>query len=209
LNVTTARGRFESDADAEYEQLYTFGARSFSVRDAAGRLVFDSGDQIERITAAAYPTNFNASNDNTTFDNRSDDKGPEPEGVAVGEVGGRTYAFIGLERIGGVIVFDVSNPAAPTFVQYINNRDFAANTGDAGPEGLRFIPADESPSGQPLLVVANEISGTLTIYTIDEGPAGGAGGAVFASGPVIGAATSGRRQRDDDAVLGAASTLLG
>jgi hypothetical protein len=57
-------------------------------------LIFDSGDALERITAKAYPSNFNASNTNNTFDNRSDDKGPEPEGVVVGNISGKPYAFI-------------------------------------------------------------------------------------------------------------------
>ena len=173
LNITNTRGRFGKDADAEYEELYTFGARSFSVRAADGSLVYDSGDALERITAAAYPATFNASHDNNTFDNRSDDKGPEPEGVTLGEVDGRTYAFITLERIGGVVVYDVSNPSAPQFVQYINNRDFTAPAGsdaagDLGPEGVTFIAAAQSPTGGPLLAVANEISGTVTLYTIAQ-----------------------------------------
>ena len=166
LNISTAQGRFESDSDAEYEQLYTFGARSFSIRAPDGTLVYDSGDALEQIIAATYPANFNASHDNTTFDNRSDDKGPEPEGLVTGEIGGRTYVFIGLERIGGVMVYDITNPAAPEFVQYINNRNFANNSGDLGPEGLLFIKAEDSPSGTPLLVLSNEVSGTVTVFSI-------------------------------------------
>ncbi len=186
LNVTRTQGRDE-DGDPQFEKLYTFGARSFSIRDASGNLVFDSGDQIEQVTAAAYPTRFNASNDNNTLDNRSDDKGPEAEGVTIGNVNGTPYAFIGLERIGGVMVYDISNPAAPVFVQYINNRDFTAPAtipnpsdptktianpaaGDLGPEGLVFVSASDSPTGIPLLVVANEISGTVTVFSINEIP---------------------------------------
>ncbi len=137
----------------------------------------DSGDALERITAKAYPANFNASNTNNEFDNRSDDKGPEPEGVVIGKVSGTPYAFIGLERIGGVVVFDVSDPKAPKFVQYVNRRNFNVEpetddgggdpgAGDLGPEGLLFISSDDSPNGKPLLVVGNEISGTTTIYEI-------------------------------------------
>jgi hypothetical protein len=154
-----------------YEELLAFGARSFSIWSDSGKLVFDSRDALELITAEAYPSNFNASNTNNTFDNRSDDKGPEPEGVVIGKVFGKPYAFIGLERIGGVVVYDVSNPLAPRFIQYANNRDFSAapNTpaaGDLGPEGLVFISAQESPNGRPLIVTGNEISGTTTIYEI-------------------------------------------
>ncbi|MGA1133478.1 MAG: choice-of-anchor I domain-containing protein, partial [Prochlorotrichaceae cyanobacterium] len=125
LNVTTKLG--DIDGDGDYDQLFAYGGRSFSIWDSNGNLVFDSGDQLEQITATNYPNFFNASNSNNTFDNRSDDKGPEPEGVTVGKIGARTYAFIGLERVGGVMVYDVTVPTAPTFVQYLNDRDFTAN----------------------------------------------------------------------------------
>jgi 2',3'-cyclic-nucleotide 2'-phosphodiesterase / 3'-nucleotidase / 5'-nucleotidase len=169
LNITNTMGR--NRATGLYEQLFAFGTRSFSIWNASGKLIFDSGDAFERITAETYPSNFNASNTNNTFDNRSDDKGPEPEGVVVGEIFGTPYAFIGLERIGGVIVYDISNPAAPRFVQYVNSRDFTAAPGtrearDLGPEGLLFISARDSPKGRPLLVIGNEISGTTTIFEI-------------------------------------------
>ena len=158
-----------------YDTLYSFGTRSFSIRDTNGNLVFDSGDDFERIIAALDPEAFNISNSNNTFDDRSDDKGPEPEGVTIGEVRGRTFAFIGLERIGGVMVYDITSPRAPKFVQYLNNRDISQPTdtreaGDLGPEGLHFIPARFSPTRDPLLLVANEISGTTTIYEISPVP---------------------------------------
>ena len=169
LNVSRASG--DANGDGVYEALYAFGARSFSIRNSQGALVFDSGDQLERLTAEVFPAFFNAGNANNTRDDRSDNKGPEPEGVAVAKIFGREYAFIGLERIGGGVVYDVSNPYAPQFVQYINNRNFLAATntpaaGDLGPEGLLFIAGEESPNGQPLLVVANEVSGTTTVYRI-------------------------------------------
>lgn len=164
--VTTTLGN--DDADAEYERLFTLGGRSFSIWSSSGALVYDSGSQFERITGSADSAHFNASNDNTNFDDRSDNKGPEPEGVAVGEIDGRTYAFIGLERVGGIMMYDVTDPTAPFFVDYLNNRDFAAGTGDAGPEGVHFIPAHESPNGQPIVAVANEISGTVTLYAVKK-----------------------------------------
>ncbi len=174
LNITTTMGKGPAGL---YTELFAFGGRSFSIWDVDGHLKYDSGDALERITAAAYPSNFNASNTNNDFDNRSDDKGPEPEGVVIGKVSGTPYAFIGLERIGGVVVFDVSDPKAPKFVQYVNNRNFDIEpetdegegdprAGDLGPEGLLFISNDASPNGKPLLVVGNEISGTTTIYEI-------------------------------------------
>ena len=179
LNITTAMG----NSDAGFTELFVFGGRSFSVWESTGKLAYDCGDLLERITAEAYPSNFNASNDNNTFDNRSDDKGPEPEGVVIGKVLGKPYAFIGLERIGGVAVFDVSDPGAPKFIEYVNNRNFDVEpeiddeqgnpaAGDLGPEGLLFISHDASPNGRPLLVVGNEISGTTTIYQIKSTPRG-------------------------------------
>ncbi|MEB3337699.1 MAG: choice-of-anchor I family protein [Leptolyngbyaceae bacterium] len=168
LNVTTASGN--TDSDPQLEQIFVPGARSFSIWDSTGKLVYDSGDDFEQITAAAFPTRFNASNTNTNLDDRSDNKGPEPEGVAVGTINGRTYAFIGLERIGGVMVYEVTNPTKPAFVQYLNTRDFsAAVAGDSGAEGLIFIPASDSPNGQPLLVVAYEISNTVAVFSVNPG----------------------------------------
>lgn len=163
----------DTDGDGDFDQLVALGGRSFAIWNESGDLVFDSGDAFEQITAALLPTEFNANNDeNGSFDNRSDDAGPEPEGVAIGEVDGRILAFIGLERIGGVMVYDVTDPTAPTFVQYVNNRNFsgdaeAGTAGDLGPEGLTFISAEDSPNGAPLLVVANEVSGSTTVYSIE------------------------------------------
>jgi hypothetical protein len=175
LTVTTANG--DTDGDGDFDELYAFGARSFSIWNSDGGLVFDSGDMLEKITALTDLENFNSTNDeNDTFDNRSDNKGPEPEGLAIGKVFGRTFAFIGLERVGGVMVFDISKPEAPRFVQYLNNRDFSGDAElgtakDLGPEGLVFIPWWESPTWKPLLVVANEVSGTTTVYEIAVLPA--------------------------------------
>ncbi len=171
LTVTTANG--DTDNDGDFDALYVPGARSFSIWNASGQLVYDSGDAFEQITASMYPDDFNSTNDeNGTFDNRSDNKGPEPEALALGQIHGQMYAFIGLERLGGVMVFDVTDPMAPEFVQYVNNRDFAGDpeagtAGDLGPEGFYFIPGAFSPTGDPLLAVANEISGSTTLYSIE------------------------------------------
>jgi 2',3'-cyclic-nucleotide 2'-phosphodiesterase/3'-nucleotidase/5'-nucleotidase len=169
LNITTTLG--DTDGDGDYDQLFAYGARSFSIWDAEGNLVWDSGDQFEQKLAALLPDDFNATNDeNDSFDNRSDDKGPEPEGVTIGRVGSRIYAFIGLERVGGIMMYDITDPDNPQFVNYVNNRDFsgdaeAGTAGDLGPEGVLFIDQDQSPTGQNLLVVTNEISGTTTVYS--------------------------------------------
>lgn len=174
LEITNTLG--DTDGDGDFDELYAFGGRSFSIWDEAGGLVFDSGDDFEQITAKLFPEFFNSTNDeNDSFDNRSDNKGPEPEGVAIGEIDGQTLAFIGLERIGGFMTYDVSNPFAPKFINYTNNRDFFGDpqdstAGDLGPEGLTFISAEDSPNGIALLVVANEVSGTTTIYEINSVP---------------------------------------
>ncbi len=171
LNVTRTLG--DSDGDGDFDALFTLGGRSFSIWSADGTQVFDSDGDLERITAAADPAHFNASNDNNNFDDRSDNKGPEPEGLAVGEIGSRKYAFIGLERTGGIAAYDITTPTAPVFVDYVNNRDFSVadiaspDVGDLGPEGVLFIPAYESPNFRPLLVVTNEISGTVSTYQVD------------------------------------------
>lgn len=166
LTVTNQNG--DTDGDGDFDKIYTFGARSFTIWNDEGKQVFDSGDQLEQITSAVLPAAFNSDGPTSpsSFDTRSDNKGPEPEGVAVGKVEGRTLAFVGLERIGGVMIYDVSNPKAPSFVQYANNADYFAGTGDRGPEVVVFVPAERSPSGKARFLVANEISGTITIYEV-------------------------------------------
>lgn len=169
LNVTTAQG--DTDGDGDFDHLYSFGARSFTIWKADGTRVYDSGDLIERMVLARHPEFFNADNTNNDLDDRSDNKGPEPEGVAVARIDGRTLAFIGLERIGGVMVVDVSVPSVPKLLTYFNPRDFtaapdSAAAGDLGPEGLIVIDAADSPNGRPLLVVANEVSGSTSIIEI-------------------------------------------
>ncbi|MDP1685384.1 choice-of-anchor I family protein [Hydrogenophaga sp.] len=171
-----------------YDKLYSYGARSFSIWNANGTLVWDSGAAIEKFLASPdcklgsarnipCATYFNSGhNEGNAFDSRSDAKGPEPEGLAVGKIGNKTFAFIGLERMGGVLVYDITNPAAPTRVDYLNTRDEwatqpsalnLATVGDLGPEGLVFIPAAQSPNGKPLLVVGNEVSGTTAVMQLN------------------------------------------
>ena len=166
LEVSTIDG--DVDRDGDYDRLVSYGGRSFSIRDAHGNLVFDSGDDFAQITAEQVPELFNSNGTVDSFDSRSDAKGAEPEGVVVGEIDGKIYAFVGLERTGGVMVYDISDPANSEFIQYINPID--ESTGDAldiAPEGLEFIPAEASPNGEPLLTVSNEVSGTVSVYQID------------------------------------------
>lgn len=161
------------DADGDLDEIHAFGARSVSVWDAAGNLVADTGSLFEEVTALALADAFNSNNDqNGTFDSRSDDKGPEPEGLEVAEIDGRVYAFVGLERVGGIVVLELTDPRGAVFVEYVNPRDFSGSAArgqarDLGPEGLRFIPARESPTGRGLLLVGNEVSGTTSVYDVN------------------------------------------
>lgn len=160
LTVTKASG--DTNGDGDFDRIEAFGARSFSIWDANGKQVFDSGDQLERITAAQLPSLFNSDSTFTAanFDTRSDNKGPEPEGLVIGVVNNRVYAFIGLERTGDVIVYEITNPTKPQFIEYINTPE------DVAPEGLTFISAADSPTGKALLVTANEVSATLAVFEI-------------------------------------------
>jgi choice-of-anchor I-like protein/phytase-like protein len=161
------------DGDGDLDEIHAFGARSLSVWSAAGELVFDTGSLFEDVTAVALANEFNSNNDeNMSFDTRSDDRGPEPEGLELAEISGRAYAFVGLERVGGIVVLDVSDPRAPVFVEYVNPRDFSGSADrggarDLGPEGLKFVPAGVSPTGRDLLLVGNEVSGTTTAYEVN------------------------------------------
>ncbi len=159
--------------NGDFENIYVFGARSFTIWNAdTGARVWDSGDQLELLTAAAQPDYFNSHNDENEFDNRSDNKGPEPEGVAVGRLGGHVYAFVGLERIGGVMVYDITDPSAPEFQDYLVTRDFSSDEvgPDSGPEIIRFIKPEVSPTGAPMLVIANEITGTVNLMGLKPLP---------------------------------------
>jgi len=166
LNITNKTG--DTDNDGDLDTLYSYGSRSFSIWNAnTGVQVYDSKDDLEMITATnSYSVLFNASNTNNTRKDRSDDKGPEPEGVTIGTIGANTYAFIALERIGGVMVYNINNPAAPVFVTYANNRSLPSGGPDNGSEGIVFIPQSQSPNGQHILITANEISSTLSIWGI-------------------------------------------
>ncbi|RRJ64178.1 multifunctional 2',3'-cyclic-nucleotide 2'-phosphodiesterase/5'-nucleotidase/3'-nucleotidase [Paenibacillus oralis] len=162
-------GDVETASDMGADGVYLYGARSFSVWDAdTMQQVYDSGNDFERVTAERLPDYFNSNHSKANFDKRSPKKGPEPEYVTVGQVGSKAFAFTGLERIGGVMVYDVTDPENPAFASYTNTRDFNAglNT-DTGPEGLEFVPATESPTGLPLLLTANEVSGTVAVLELE------------------------------------------
>lgn len=188
LKVTTALG--DADNDGTYEALYAYGARSFSIWDQNINLVFDSGDDFGKISASILGNNFNSTHTKNKGDNRSDDKGGEPEAIAVGKIGDNTYGFIASERSGDLFVYDISNPFNVSFSAYYNNRDFTVdyeldddldnpcdesegmdcsmieNAGDLGPESIKFVSAEQSPNGMPLLIIGNEVSGTVTVYQV-------------------------------------------
>lgn len=152
----------------DQSKAYVFGGRSFSlyeVTDSGLTLVYDSGSDFETITAEKLADYFNCSNNKTGMDNRSGKKGPEPETVTTGTVDGKTYAFIALERIGGVMVYDITDPAGGKFVNYINSREFDADIqGDVSPEGLCFVPG--ANGRKAMLLAACEVSGTLAAYEL-------------------------------------------
>lgn len=138
-----------SNVDSLVGDLYAAGARSFSIRDEDANLIYDSGDILDKKAAELGIYN----------DGRSRDKGVEPEGVALLDIAGRTYAFVGLERTtkGAVAVFDVTNPHKASYV------DMLVTNGDVSPEGLSAFHY----RGDFYLAIANEVSNTTTLYRID------------------------------------------
>jgi len=163
LKITTTLG--DTDGDGDYDELYAYGGRSFSIWDSQGNLVYDSGNDFELITADQIPTFFNSDDGLAEeFDERSDDKGPEPEALTIGTINDRVYAFIGLERTGGIMIYEVTDPTAPRYIDYV---DYVTDApGNVAPEGMAFIDGADSPTGTPLLVVANEVSNTVAIFDI-------------------------------------------
>ena len=159
----------DTDGDGDYDRVYVLGGRSFSIWGAStGTQVFDSGEDIER---AAYS---NASDDSVNalallkadqLLGRLDNKGPEPESVVVGQVGAETYAFVALERASAVMMYKITDPTKPRLVQYIRNTTNLLD-GDISPEGMKFIPASQSPTGVALLAVGHEVSGSVAVYQI-------------------------------------------
>lgn len=164
FRVSSATGN--TDGDTEFEEIAALGARSFSIFNAdTKQIVYDSGDQFERYISVKHPLIFNADNESNAVKNRSRAKGPEPEGVALGNINGQTYAFITLERTGGVMVYNITDPNNPTFTDYKHSRSTSAYGGDNGPEGIIYI-APQNTTANGYVIVANEISGTLSIFEV-------------------------------------------
>lgn len=158
-----------NEETGKYEAIYGYGGRSFSIFDAdTMEMIYDSGNEFEEITSEAMPEHFNVTNDELGMDDRSDNKGTEPETVITGEVDGKQYAFVALERFSGIMVYDLSNPTKPEYVTLISSRDFSEDVkGDVSPEGLQFIAAVDSPTGNALLAATHEVSGTVAVYELD------------------------------------------
>jgi len=158
LKTTTTLG--DTDGDGKFEEIYAYGGRSFSIWNAdTGEQIYDSGDFIGRKIYEIAPSVFNLDDD--TPDGRSDDKGTEPEAITLGLHRGHLLAFVGLERTSGLMVFDVSNPIRPDFSQWLYRSE------DISPEGLYFVPAEKSHTGQALLFAGYEVSGTVGIFTVE------------------------------------------
>lgn len=170
---TNADGSAKLDANGRltYDKLYAYGARSFSIWNTQGQLVWDSGSEFEKKIAELFPNYFNSDHEGIALDDRSDNKGPEPEGIIVGTIGKKTFVFIGLERMSGIMVYDITTANKPKFIEYFTTRNFVETDpkkqGDLGPEGLTFISAKDSPNAKPLLVVGNEVSGSTAVYQIN------------------------------------------
>ena len=168
LRVTNLDGKNEAGA---YKQIYAVGTRSFSIFNAdTKKIVFDSGNDFEMYTSTtpSIKVLFNADSEDNKVKGRSRAKGPEPEGVTVAKIKDKVFAFVGLERVGGVMVYDITNPADAMFVDYANSRTVSAYGGDNGPEGITYISDTESPNGKAYTIIANEISGTLAVYEVNQ-----------------------------------------
>lgn len=167
MRISNLQG--DTDGDGDYDEIYGVGSRSFSIFNAETmELVYDSQDDMEQITAAdpIFGALFNASNDNNNFKNRSRAKGPEPEGLALANIKGRTYAFITLERTGGCMVYDITDPGNVAYVDYKNTRTPSGLGGDLGPEVVIYIDPTLSPDGKGYVLMSNEISGTITVFEV-------------------------------------------
>ncbi len=164
----------DTDGDGDIDELYSYGARSFSIWNEAGDLVWDSGDHFEQYFADNHPNFFNCNSGKASkSDSRSDDKGPEPESITVGKVGESYYAFIGLERQGGIMVYNVTNPEAPIFDSYVHSMN--ETTGlmtDIAPEGILFLSAEDNHSEYDVVISSHEVSGTTTIFKIEDNTIG-------------------------------------
>jgi hypothetical protein len=171
MRVTNQNG--DENNDGLFEQIYSLGTRSFSIWNADTKtIVWDSKNDFEQFISKdpVYKSIFNADNEGSVVVKaRSRAKGPEPEGVATAKINDNLYAFVGLERVGGVMAYNITNPMNPHFVTYSNSR-IVNQGGDLGPEGIIYVNWDKSPDTKNYVIVANELSGTLSIYQVITAP---------------------------------------
>lgn len=189
----------DTDGDGDIDVLHAYGARSFSILALDGTVVFDSGAEFEQIISELrVPNAFNNDGfpnaaDGVVRDNRSDNKGPEPEAISVGTIGDKVFAFVGLERDNGIMIYDITVPSDAQFAAYIESRLI----GDISPEIVQFIPAMTSGTGNPMLAISYEISGTTTLIDI----------AGQVSGTIMQAVATGSLLDDMMAGMGIANTF--
>ncbi|MFZ4682408.1 MAG: choice-of-anchor I family protein [Terrimicrobiaceae bacterium] len=166
--LTVSRIDGDTDADGKIDEIRAFGTRSFSIWEmtASGLvLAYDSDNFFETYISLNDAAGW--------VDSRSDDKGPEPEGLTLGEIDGRTYAFIGMERNHGIFMVDITDPTNAVFVDY--DRISTGNI-PLRPESLSFVSAADSPNGQNLLIVGFEGDGSgasnerIAIYSVVPEP---------------------------------------
>ena len=146
LNITTALG--DTDGDGDFDELYSYGSRSFSVWNGLdGSQVFDSKNELD----------IKAQSIGVYDDARSDDKSVEPEGIAIGTVGSKKVVFVAMERVDAVAIYDITSPSKPVFLKIIK-------CGDA-PEGVLFVPAKDSPTKRSLLIISSEGDGVVKVFS--------------------------------------------
>ena len=166
LRISTIDGDTDGDGDIDVPTM--FGTRSFSIFNSeTGELVYDSGSEFAEIVLEKFPELFNSQGTTGSFDSRSDNKGSEPESIVLGEIDGHVFAFIVLERTGGVMMFDVTDPNNPSFVDYLNSRP---DTGSRSPEGLIFISGEMSPDGRSYIAVGYDRSDSIEVFRVVPEP---------------------------------------
>lgn len=170
----------DRDGDGDIDTIHLRGARSMTIY-RNGAVLWDSGKLLEEIQTSAFGVqNINGSHslstDKSTVNylpqDRSDDKGSEPEGIAVGIVGDARVAVLGLERMSALVVFDISNLRAPSLIKWIQMMPVTSTPVSQAtawsPEGVVFVPAEKSPNGKALFITSFELSGSLTIHQIEQ-----------------------------------------
>ena len=198
LEVSTVDG--DTDGDGDIDVLHAFSSRSFSIFDDEGNLVFDSGAEFEQIIAEIAPERFN-DDEGEGDEDRSDAKGPEPEAVDVGEIDGRQYAFVGLERDSGIMVYDVTIPSEAFYVTYIPPKFVdstpAGEVARHAPEVIDFISAEDSTTANAQIAVSYEVSGSTAVFDLVPAGDGGDDGGEDEAGVVINEVLASHTGADD------------